>query len=84
MTTKTTTQVETQERVLTPEEEKVVRMRRGLRAPDDLELEFLDDAHPEIADTLRAMEERALAAVGPRSNDSKRKIVKALRAARKH
>ncbi len=83
MKTKTSTSVETQERTLTPEEEKVLRMRRGLRAPDDHELEFLDDQHPELADELRAIEERAMAAVGPRSNDKKRKIVKALRATRK-
>ncbi|MEM6731479.1 MAG: hypothetical protein AAF658_07970 [Myxococcota bacterium] len=79
MTTKTNTQTQTQERVLTTEEEKVVRMRHGLRGPGELELEFLDEKHPELADQLRAIEERAMASVAPRSNDTKRKIVKSLR-----
>ncbi|MEO1483648.1 MAG: hypothetical protein AAFU77_16180 [Myxococcota bacterium] len=77
MTSKT--RIETRERTLTETEEKVVRMRHGLAAPADLELEFLDEAHPELADTLRAIEERAIAAVAPRSNEAKRKIVSALR-----
>lgn len=79
MTSKRSTSVTTRERTLTPTEEKVLRMRKGLSMPDDADLEFLDDAHPEVADRLRAIEERAMTAVAPRSNNAKRRIVAALR-----
>jgi DNA-directed RNA polymerase sigma subunit (sigma70/sigma32) len=64
---------------LTPLEEKVVRMRHGLRAPDTLELEQVGQDDPVIAEQLLAMEERALAAVSARRSPAKRRIVKALR-----
>ena len=67
---------------LSPMEEQVVRMREGLRAPDDLVLEQKGAGHPEIAAQLRAIEERALAMVSARSSPAKRHIVSALR--RKH
>lgn len=79
MSKKTSTLTQTRDRVLTETEEKVVRMRHGLKAPEDLELEFLDQAHPEAAAQIRAIEERALAAVGPRRNSTKLAIVKSLR-----
>jgi DNA-directed RNA polymerase sigma subunit (sigma70/sigma32) len=83
MMSKNKTQVETKERVLTAAEEKVVRMRHGLRAPDSLVLEQLGQDHPETAAKLAEIEQRALAAVGARSNPSKDRIVKALRSARR-
>jgi DNA-directed RNA polymerase sigma subunit (sigma70/sigma32) len=76
--TKTGTTVKT-DTTLTPLEEKVVRMRHGLRAPDTLELEQIGQDDPVIADQLRAMEERALAAVSARRSPTKRRIIKALR-----
>ena len=82
MTKKTTetkrTKVKTDTQ-LTPLEEKVVRMRHGLRAPDTLELEQVGQDDPLVAEQLRAMEERALAAVSARRSPTKRRIVKALK-----
>ena len=74
---KTTTKVTTE--TLTPLEEKVVRMRYGLRAPDGMVLEQLGEGQPEVAEQLAEIERRALAAVGARTNPSKRKIISALR-----
>lgn len=82
MTSKPSTSVTTRQRVLTSEEEKVIRMRRGLGVPDEHDLEFLDDKHPELSNELRAIEERALAAVAPRSNLLKQRIVGALKKCR--
>lgn len=65
--------------VLTPLEEKVVRMRRGLTAPGDLTLGRHGEGHPELEAQLLEMEKKVLAAVGPRSNPEKRRIVSALR-----
>jgi DNA-directed RNA polymerase sigma subunit (sigma70/sigma32) len=75
--TKKTTEVRT--RTLTPLEEKIVRMRRGLTAPDDLVLEQVGQDDAEVAAQLREIEERALEAVGARKSPAKRRIVKALR-----
>jgi DNA-directed RNA polymerase sigma subunit (sigma70/sigma32) len=71
------TEVKTQ--TLTPIEEKVVRMRFGLAAPDSLVLERVGQDKPEIAAKLAELEQRALSAVGPHTNPAKRKIVNALR-----
>jgi DNA-directed RNA polymerase sigma subunit (sigma70/sigma32) len=86
MTAKETTgrtQVKTQSTTLTPLEEKVLRMRRGLRAPDSLVLEQIGQDDPLIAEQLRAIEERAIVAVSARKSPAKRKIVKALRRKKK-
>ncbi|MBI3179336.1 MAG: hypothetical protein HYZ27_06715 [Deltaproteobacteria bacterium] len=64
---------------LTALEEKVLRMRRGLKAPTSLALEQVGQGHPEVAAKLKAIEERALAMVSARSNPAKRRIVSALR-----
>lgn len=64
---------------LTPLEEKVVRMRRGLRAPASLALEHASGGDPELRAKLDAIEKRALAAAGPRSTSVKRKIISTLR-----
>jgi DNA-directed RNA polymerase sigma subunit (sigma70/sigma32) len=78
--TKTKTQrTKVKSTTLTPLEEKVVRMRHGLRAPDTLELEQVGQDDDVIAEQLRAMEERALTAVSARRSPAKRHIVKALR-----
>ena len=73
------TETKTRKCTLTPTEEKVVRMRRGLGAPTDLVLEHLGQDNPDLAQRLAAIEQRALAAVGARSSATKRKIVSALR-----
>lgn len=73
------TQVETRTTTLSPLEEKVVRMRRGLRAPDSLVLERVGQGHPEAAKAIAEIEERALASVAARNNPTKRKIISALR-----
>jgi DNA-directed RNA polymerase sigma subunit (sigma70/sigma32) len=73
--TKTSTKTST----LTTNEEKVVRMRHGLRAPDTMKLEQVGNDHPETRSMLASMEKRALAAVGTRTNPTKRKIISALR-----
>lgn len=72
-----TTKVRT--RTLTPLEEKVVRMRHGLTAPDDLVLEAVGQDNPETTAQIREIEERALAAVSARKSPAKRRIVRALR-----
>jgi len=51
--TRTTTGIE-------PAEEKVVRMRHGFRAPDDLVLEQVGQDNPDVAAKLREIELRAL------------------------
>jgi DNA-directed RNA polymerase sigma subunit (sigma70/sigma32) len=66
-------------RTLTAQEEKVVRMRHGFRAPETMKLEQVGQDYPETAAMLASIERRALAAVGTRSNPTKRKIVGALR-----
>ena len=66
-------------RTLTAQEEKVVRMRHGFRAPETMKLEQVGQDHPETAVMLASIERRALTAVGTRSNPTKRKIVGALR-----
>ena len=43
-----------------PAEEKVLRMRHGFRAPDDLELEQVGQDNPDVAAKLREIELRAL------------------------
>ena len=72
------TQVQTRTS-LTPLEEKVVRMRKGLKAPPGLVLAQIGQDDPVIAAKLREIEERALAAVAARKSPAKRKIVGALR-----
>ncbi|OGQ80749.1 MAG: hypothetical protein A2289_16015 [Deltaproteobacteria bacterium RIFOXYA12_FULL_58_15] len=73
------TEVKTETQILTPLEEKVLRMRHGLKAPDSLVLEQVGQDDEVIADELRAMEMRAIAAVSARTSPAKRKIVKALK-----
>jgi DNA-directed RNA polymerase sigma subunit (sigma70/sigma32) len=73
------TKTRTRTRTLTATEEKVVRMRHGLRAPDSMKLEQVGTEHPETAAMLASIEKRAIAAVGTRNNPTKRKIVSALR-----
>lgn len=46
------------------EEEKVLRIKRGWRAPDGLELDWEGQGHPDTLAKLRAMEQRAFAASG--------------------
>jgi len=74
-----TTKTRVQTTTLTPLEEKVVRMRHGLRAPDGLLLEQVGQDDPEVAAKLAEIEQRALQAVGVRNNPTKRKIVDSLR-----
>jgi DNA-directed RNA polymerase sigma subunit (sigma70/sigma32) len=69
----------TQTRTLTAQEEKVVRMRHGFRAPETMRLEQVGQEHPETAAMLASIEKRALTAVGTRSSPTKGKIVSALR-----
>ena len=66
-------------RTLTAQEEKVVRMRHGFRAPETMKLEQVGRDHPETAAMLASIERRAISAVGTRSNPTKGKIVGALR-----
>ena len=73
------TAVRTEISTLTALEEKVVRMRHGLRAPHDLVLEQVGQENPEVAAQLKAIEERAIAAVSARMSPTKRKIVASLR-----
>ena len=49
---------------LDPEEEKVIRMRRGLAAPRDLELEFVGREFPETLARLQEIERMAFTASG--------------------
>jgi hypothetical protein len=73
------TQVTTRTTTLSPAEEKVVRMRHGLRAPDDLILERLGAGNPELEAKIAEMEAKVLRAVGTRNNPVKRRIVQALK-----
>lgn len=73
------TQVATESTTLTSLEEKVVRMRRGLRAPDSLTLERADGGNAEVAAKLAEIEQRALAHTVAPTSATKRKIVEALR-----
>ena len=77
--TKKTTKTRVKTTTLTPLEEKVVRMRHGLRAPDNLAIEYMGQDNPELAAQLAEIEERAIKAVGARNNPTKRKILKSLR-----
>ena len=67
MTTRKKTTVETRTSTITPIEEKVVRMRHGLRAPDTLALGQVGQEHPETQKMLADIEARAIAAVAARS-----------------
>ena len=71
----------TTERVgeLTPLEEKVVRMRYGLKAPRSLVLERHDSGDPRVSAELDAIERRAVASVAAQPSTTKSKIVSALR-----
>ena len=73
------TEVRTTSTTLTALEEKVLRMRYGSKAPETLVLEQVGQDSPKVAAEIRAIEERALAAVSARGNPTKRKIVAALR-----
>jgi len=73
------TQVTTRTTTLSPTEEKVARMRLGLRAPNDLILDRLGAGNPELMAKIAEMEARVLRAVGTRNNPTKRRIVQALR-----
>jgi hypothetical protein len=64
---------------LTPAEEKVVRMRHGLRAPDGLMLDTQASGNPELSAQLAEIERKVIAAAGARPSDTKRKIVNALK-----
>ena len=67
------------QRVLTREEELVVRMANGYAAPGSHPLEQLTDMHPEAADQIEAIQKRVLEACGPRETSAKRSIIQALR-----
>ncbi len=67
------------ESTLTPAEEAVVRMRKGLTAPGDLVLEHKAGTNAELRAKLDALERRVLEAAGSRQSPTKRKIVSALR-----
>jgi len=75
----TAVQTKTKTKTLTALEEKVVRMRHGLKAPADLVLEQVGQEDEAVAAKLRAIEERAIAAVSARMSPAKRKIVSALK-----
>jgi hypothetical protein len=81
MTTKKrgTTKTRVKTATLSSMEEKVVRMRHGLRAPEGLVLETADQGNAELAAKLAEIERRVIAAAGARPSDTKRKIVSALR-----
>ena len=83
MTTRTKktgrTQVTTRTTTMTALEEKVLRMRHGLTAPLNMALEQVGQDNPAVAAQLKAIEERAMAAVSARATPAKRKIVSALR-----
>ena len=74
-----TTHVRTRANVLTPLEEKVLRMRFGLRAPDSLALEQVGQDNPILAAQIREIEARALQAAGSQKSAAKRRIVDSLR-----
>ena len=72
-------EVREDQRVLTREEELVVRMANGYAAPGSHRLEQLSDIHPEAADQIEAIQKRVLEACGPRDTSAKRSIIQALR-----
>ena len=73
------TQVTTRTTTLSATEERVARMRFGLRAPNDLILDRLGAGNPELEAKIAEMEARVLRAAGTRDNPVKRRIVQALR-----
>ncbi|MEZ0313732.1 MAG: hypothetical protein ACAI38_18340 [Myxococcota bacterium] len=75
----TVSKTNTKTSTLTATEEKVVRMRQGFRAPETMKLEQVGNDHPETRAMLASIEKRAIAAVGTRTNSTKRKIIGALR-----
>ena len=75
----TEVQTRTKTKTLSPLEEKVLRMHRGLKAPVNMALSRADAGHPELASQIDAIEQRILEAAGTRSNPTKQKIVGALR-----
>tara|TARA_B100000959_G_C14761785_1_gene533675 strand:+ start:410 stop:673 length:264 start_codon:yes stop_codon:yes gene_type:complete len=75
----TEVQTRTKTKTLTPLEEKVIRMRRGLKAPVNMALSRADEGHPELTSQVDVIEQRILEAAGTRSNPTKQKIVRALR-----
>ena len=75
----TEVQTRTKTTTLTPLEEKVVRMRKGFKAPVNMALGRADEGNPELATQVDAIEQRILEAAGTRSNPTKQKIVGALR-----
>ena len=77
--TATRTRTETTTTTLTPLEEKVVRMRHGLPAPDTHVLEQVGQDHPETAAQLAEMERNALSMAGARNNPAKRSIINSLK-----
>lgn len=75
--------VETRTRTtLTSQEEKIVRMRHGFRAPETMKLEQIGQDHPAAAAMIASIERRAISAVGaqaPQAHSAKSKIISALR-----
>ncbi len=76
----TTTERTTVRTSLSPLEEKVVRMRHGLRAPESMALEHQGEGNPELMAKLEEIERRVLAAASARQNPTKSKIIGSLRA----
>jgi hypothetical protein len=64
---------------LTTLEERVVRMRHGLAAPETMTLGHQGAGNPALTAQLEAIERRAIEAAGVRGNSTKSKIVNALR-----
>ena len=79
MTTETKQDVTTETESLSSQEEQVVRMRHGLRAPNDLALQSKAAGNADVEAKLKAMEEEILKAAGVRNNSTKRNIVSQLR-----
>ena len=52
------------QRKLDPQEEKAIRMHRGLSVSDDMELEWEGQDRPDVMAQLRALEERAFVESG--------------------
>ena len=75
----TVAKTNTKTSTLTATEEKILRMRHGYRAPETMKLEQVGNDRPETRAMLASIEKRAIAAVGTRSNPTKRKIIGALR-----
>ena len=75
----TTTERTTVKTTLSSVEEKVIRMRHGLAAPDSLVLEHQGNGNPELMAKLEAMERRVMAMNGARKTSVKSRIVSALR-----